>query len=123
MRRNGTLIGAMLVREGRADGMLCGTFGPYASHLNYVAEAIGLREGVHELAAMHLLMLPQQTVFICDTYINPDPTAEQLADMTLCWRRRRCAASGSSRGWPCCRIPASARPTRPPRARCARPWR
>ena len=46
MRRNGTLIGAMLVREGRADGMLCGTFGPYAAHLNYVAEAIGLREGV-----------------------------------------------------------------------------
>ena len=49
MRRNGTLIGAMLVREGRADGMLCGTFGPYASHLKYVAEAIGVREGVREL--------------------------------------------------------------------------
>ena len=83
MRRNGTLIGAMLVREGRADGMLCGTFGPYASHLSYVAEAIGVREGVRELAAMHLLMLPQQTVFICDTYINPDPTAAQLADIAL----------------------------------------
>jgi malate dehydrogenase (oxaloacetate-decarboxylating)(NADP+) len=83
MRRNGTLIGAMLVREGRADGMLCGTSGPYASHLKYVAEAIGVREGVRELAAMHLLMLPQQTVFVCDTYINPDPTAEQLADIAL----------------------------------------
>ena len=46
MRRNGTLIGAMLVREGKADGMLCGTFGPYAAHLKYIAEAIGLREGV-----------------------------------------------------------------------------
>ncbi len=46
LRRNGTLIGAMLVREGRADGMLCGTSGPYASHLKYVAEAIGVREGV-----------------------------------------------------------------------------
>ena len=83
MRRNGTLIGAMLVREGRADGMLCGTSGPYASHLKYVAEAIGMRKGARELAAMHLLMLPQQTVFVCDTYINHDPTAEQLADIAL----------------------------------------
>ncbi len=83
MRRNGTLIGAMLVRQGRADGMLCGTAGSYSSHLKYVAEAIGLREGVKELAAMHLLMLPKQTVFVCDTYINPEPTAAQLADMTV----------------------------------------
>jgi malate dehydrogenase (oxaloacetate-decarboxylating)(NADP+) len=83
MRRNGTLIGAMLVRDGRADGMLCGTSGPYAAHLKYVAEVIGLREGVNDFAAMHLLMLPRQTVFLCDTYINPEPTAEQLADMTL----------------------------------------
>ena len=83
MRRNGTLIGAMLVREGRADGMLCGTSGPYASHLKYVAEAIGMRKGARELAAMHLLMLPQQTVFVCDTYINPDPTADELADIAL----------------------------------------
>ena len=83
MRGNGTLVGAMLVREGRADGMLCGTSGRYASHLKYVVETIGMREGVRELAAMHLLMLPQQTVFICDTYINPDPTADQLADIAL----------------------------------------
>jgi malate dehydrogenase (oxaloacetate-decarboxylating)(NADP+) len=83
MRRNGTLIGAMLVREGRADGMLCGTAEPYASHLRYVAEAIGLRRGVNELAAMHVLMLPQQIVFLCDTYINPDPTAAQLVDIAL----------------------------------------
>ncbi|MFZ1428585.1 MAG: NADP-dependent malic enzyme [Geminicoccaceae bacterium] len=83
MRRNGTLIGAMLVHEGLADGMLCGTAGPYASHLKYVAEAIGLRDGVDDLAAMHLLMLPNQTVSICDTYINVDPSAEQLAGITL----------------------------------------
>ncbi|MFO1075832.1 MAG: phosphate acyltransferase, partial [Geminicoccaceae bacterium] len=83
LRRNGTLIAAMLVREGRADGMLCGTFGPYSTHLRYVSEAIGLREGVKDLAAMHLLMLPRQTVFICDTYINPEPTAEQLVAMAL----------------------------------------
>jgi len=83
LRRNGTLIGAMLVREGKADGMLCGTFGPYTAHLKYVADAIGLREGVNDFAAMHLLMLPKQTVFICDTYINPEPTADQLVDMTM----------------------------------------
>ena len=83
MRGNGTLLGAMLVHEGRADGMLCGTAGPYASHLRYIVETIGVREGVRELAAMHLLMLPQQTVFICDTYINADPSAAQLADIAL----------------------------------------
>ena len=83
LRGNSTLIAAMLVRQGRADGMLCGTFGPFASHLRHVAKAIGLRDGVKDLAAMHLLMLPRQTVFICDTYINPEPTAEQLVAMTL----------------------------------------
>ena len=119
MRGNGTLLGAMLVRAGRADGMLCGTSGTYSSHLEYVADAIGVREGVRELAAMHLLMLPQQTVFICDTYINPDPTAAS-SPTSRCSARRRCAASASSRAWRSCPIPASARPTRPARARCAR---
>jgi len=83
MRRNSTLIGAMLVRDGQADAMLCGTSGPYATHLKYVREAIGLRADLNDFAAMHLLMLPKQTVFICDTYINPEPTAAQLADMTV----------------------------------------
>ena len=83
MRRNSTLIAAMLVHDGQADGMLCGTFGPYASHLKYVRDVIGLRDGVANLAAMHLLMLPRQTVFICDTYINEDPSATELADMAV----------------------------------------
>jgi malate dehydrogenase (oxaloacetate-decarboxylating)(NADP+) len=73
----------MLVHDGQADGMLCGTSGPYASHLKYVREVIGLRDGVENLAAMHLLMLPRQTVFICDTYINEDPSATELADMAV----------------------------------------
>ena len=68
-------------RQGRRH--VVRTFGPYTAHLKYVADAIGLREGVNDFAAMHLLMLPQQTVFICDTYINPDPTADQLVDMTM----------------------------------------
>jgi malate dehydrogenase (oxaloacetate-decarboxylating)(NADP+) len=83
MRRNSTLIGAALVRQGKADGMLCGTSGPYAAHLGYVADVIGLQEGTRTLAAMNLLMLPGHTLFICDTAINPDPTAEQIAEMTL----------------------------------------
>ncbi|HET6518325.1 MAG TPA: phosphate acyltransferase, partial [Geminicoccaceae bacterium] len=82
-RRNATLIAAMLVRLGEADGMLCGTSGPYATHLKYVGDVVGLRDGCRGFAAMNLVMLPRHTLFICDTYINPDPSAEQLADMTL----------------------------------------
>jgi malate dehydrogenase (oxaloacetate-decarboxylating)(NADP+) len=81
LRRNGTLIAAMLLRQGKADGMLCGTFGPYRAHLRYVTEVVGLRPGVKTLAAMNLLQLPRHTIFVCDTYINPDPTAEQIAEM------------------------------------------
>ncbi|UEM24295.1 NADP-dependent malic enzyme (plasmid) [Skermanella mucosa] len=83
MRRNSTLIGAALVRQGKADGLLCGTSGPYATHLGYVADVIGLQEGTRNFAAMNLLMLPGHTLFICDTSINPDPTAEQIAEFTL----------------------------------------
>jgi malate dehydrogenase (oxaloacetate-decarboxylating)(NADP+) len=83
MRRNSTLIGAALVRQGKADGLLCGTSGPYAAHLGYVADVIGLQEGARNFAAMNLLMLPGHTLFICDTAINVDPTAEQIAEITL----------------------------------------
>ena len=82
VRRNGTLIAAMLLHQGRADGMLCGTFGPYRTHLRYLIEVVGLKSGVKTLAAMNLLQLPRHTIFVCDTYINPDPTAEQIAEMT-----------------------------------------
>jgi malate dehydrogenase (oxaloacetate-decarboxylating)(NADP+) len=83
MRRNGTLIAAMLLHQGKVDGLLCGTFGSYRSHLRYVAEVIGPKPGASILAAMNLLQLPRHTVFICDTYINHDPTAAQVAEMTL----------------------------------------
>src|SRR5918997_759205 len=81
VRRNGTLIAAVLLGQGRVDGMLCGTFGPYRAPLRHVADVIGLRPGVNTLAAMNLLQLPRHTIFVCDTYINPDPTAEQVAEM------------------------------------------
>src|SRR4051794_27690020 len=83
MRRNGTLIGAMLVRSGQVDGMLCGTFGVYATHLRYVEDVIGLKEDAHSFAAMSLLQLPRHTVFICDPYIHLGPTAEEIAEMTV----------------------------------------
>src|SRR6266446_1647613 len=83
MRRRHTLIGAMMIHRGEAEGMICGTFGTYASHLQYVDRVIGRRPGAEHFYAMNVLMLPKRTVFICDTYVNLDPTAEQLAEMTV----------------------------------------
>ncbi|MGH8703879.1 MAG: phosphate acyltransferase, partial [Burkholderiales bacterium] len=83
MRRRQTLIGAMLMYKGEADGMLCGTFGTHAQHLRYVDQVIGPRPGAKHYAAMNALMLPGRTVFICDTYVNADPDPETVAEMTV----------------------------------------
>jgi malate dehydrogenase (oxaloacetate-decarboxylating)(NADP+) len=83
MRRTQTLIGAMLMRKGEADGMLCGTSGAFAMHLHFIDQVIGLRPGVRNYAAMNALILPTRTVFICDTYVNDDPQADEIAEMTL----------------------------------------
>jgi malate dehydrogenase (oxaloacetate-decarboxylating)(NADP+) len=83
MRRHNTLIGAMLIHKGEADGMLCGTFGMHAEHLRYIEQVIGLRAGVRHYAAMNAIMLPARNLFICDTYVAEDPDAEHLAEMTL----------------------------------------
>jgi malate dehydrogenase (oxaloacetate-decarboxylating)(NADP+) len=83
MRRRHTLIGAMMMYKGEADGMLCGTFGTHALHLRFIDQVIGLRPGVRHYAAMNALILPARTVFICDTYVTPDPDAEHIAEMTL----------------------------------------
>ncbi|MES2355645.1 MAG: NADP-dependent malic enzyme [Pseudomonadota bacterium] len=82
MRRRHTLIGAMMIHRGEADGMVCGTFGSYDLHLHYIDQMIGRKPGVNHFYAMNMLMLPKRTVFICDTYVNLDPTAEQIAEMT-----------------------------------------
>ncbi len=85
MRRTLTLIGAMMIHLGDADGMLCGTFGTHALHRHYIDQVIGLRKGASIYAAMNAVLLPGRTVFLADTYVNPDPTAEQLAEIaTLC---------------------------------------
>jgi malate dehydrogenase (oxaloacetate-decarboxylating)(NADP+) len=83
MRSNNSLLAATMLRLGCADGMLCGTHGDYSEHLECVSKAIGFGSGRRIFAAMNLLMLPQHTVFICDTYINADPTAQELADITI----------------------------------------
>ncbi|HXL85068.1 MAG TPA: NADP-dependent malic enzyme, partial [Casimicrobiaceae bacterium] len=81
MRRRLTLIGAMMIHMGDADGMLCGTFGTHDAHRHYVDQVIGLRAGVKTWAAMNAVLLPNRTVFIADTYVNRDPTAEQIAEI------------------------------------------
>src|ERR1700716_574654 len=81
MRRRLTLIGAMMIHMGHADGMLCGMFGTHDAHRHYVDQVIGLRPGVKTWAAMNAVLLPNRTVFIADTYVNRDPTAEQIAEI------------------------------------------
>jgi len=81
MRRRLTLIGAMMIHMGDADGMLCGTFGAHSAHRHYVEQVVGLREGLTTWGAMNAVLLPDRTVFIADTYVNRDPTAEQIAEI------------------------------------------
>ncbi len=83
MRRRHTLIGAMMIHRGDADGLICGTFGTHDLHLHYIDQVIGKRPGVGSYYAMNLLMLPRRTVVICDTYVNVDPSPEQILEMTM----------------------------------------
>ena len=83
MRIRPTLIGTMLIRRGDGDALLCGTSGRFADHLKYVRDVIGLRTGVHTLATMQMLILHGRQLFICDTHVNRDPGAEEIAEMTL----------------------------------------
>jgi malate dehydrogenase (oxaloacetate-decarboxylating)(NADP+) len=81
MRRRTTLIGAMLMKKGEADGMLCGTISTTARHLHYIDQVLGRRAGAHVYGAMTGLILPGRQVFIVDTHVNLDPSAEQLAEL------------------------------------------
>jgi malate dehydrogenase (oxaloacetate-decarboxylating)(NADP+) len=83
MRRRLTLIGAMLLKTGEVDGMLCGTWGSTAMHLSYIDHVIGLREGAKTYAAMNCLLMPGRQVMLVDTHVNYDPTAEQIAEITV----------------------------------------
>ncbi len=83
MRRRLTLIGAMMIHMGDADGMICGTFGAFQLHLMYVDQVIGRRPGASVYAAMNTLMLPNRQVTLVDTHVNLDPSAPQIAEITL----------------------------------------
>ena len=83
MRRRLTLIGCMLLHKSEVDGLLCGTWGTTALHLQYIEPVIGLRAGVKTFACMNSLLLPGRQVMIVDTHVNYDPTAEQLAEITV----------------------------------------
>ncbi len=83
VRKHNSLIGVMLLQRGDADAMLCGVASRYDNQLKYVQEVIGLKSDVKTFAAMNVLMLPDQTLFICDTHVNENPSAEEIADMAI----------------------------------------
>lgn len=81
VRRRSTLIGAVMIHKGEADGMICGTVSTTAAHLRYIDQVIGGTNCVY--AAMNGLVLPGRQIFLTDTHVNIDPTAEQLAEITI----------------------------------------
>ena len=83
MRRRHTLIGAMAIHKGDADGMICGTFGSTDLHLHYIDQVLGKRAGANTYAAMNALILPDRQLVLVDTHVNENPTAEQLAEITI----------------------------------------
>ena len=83
VRTSSTVIAALAVRKGVADAMLCGIEGRFSRHLRHVRDIIGLAPGVRELAAMALLITPKGDFFLCDTQIQSEPTASDLAEMTV----------------------------------------
>ncbi len=83
MRRRHSLIGAMMIKKGDADGMICGTFGTTQLHLNYIDQVLGKRPGANVYAAMNVLVLPERQLVMVDTHVNENPSAEQLAEITI----------------------------------------
>ena len=83
VRSSPTLIAALAVHLGDADAMIAGAYGRFRTHFNHVRDVIGLREGVKHMAALSLLVMPTRSLFIADTYVNEDPDAETLAEITL----------------------------------------
>jgi malate dehydrogenase (oxaloacetate-decarboxylating)(NADP+) len=83
MRRRHTLIGAMMVHKGDADGMICGTYGTTDVHLRYIDHVLGKREGVNVYAAMNGLIMQDRQVVLVDTHVNENPSAEQIAEITM----------------------------------------
>ncbi len=83
VRTRAAVIAALMVYRGEADAMICGIIGRYHRQLAHIESVLGRRPGVRNLAAMSTLILPKGTFFLCDTYVNRDPTAQQIAEMTV----------------------------------------
>ncbi len=83
VRTRNAVIGALAVRRGDADALICGVIGRYARQLQYVEDIIGRREGVANLCAIQVLVAPRGTVFFADTNVNYDPTAAQIAETAI----------------------------------------
>ncbi len=83
VRTNTTVIAALMMLRGEADTMICGTYGQYDWHVRYVRDVIGLKDGGRDLSAMSALILPKGTFFFCDTHVTPEPTVEELVEMTI----------------------------------------
>jgi len=83
MRRRTTLIAAMLMKKGEGDGLICGTISSSGRHLKYVDRVLGKKPGTTVYGAMSALVLPGRQLFIVDTHVNLDPTAEELAEITV----------------------------------------
>jgi malate dehydrogenase (oxaloacetate-decarboxylating)(NADP+) len=83
VRSSPTLIAALAVRLGDADAMIAGAYGRFRTHFNHVRDVIGTREGVQHMAGLSLLVMPTRSLFIADTYVNEDPDADALAEITL----------------------------------------
>ena len=83
VRTNNTVIAALAVRRGEADAMVAGPVGRYHAHLKAILDVIGLESGARVAAALSILLLRRGTFFLCDTYINPEPSAEEIAEIAM----------------------------------------
>ena len=91
LRTRSTVLAAMILKLGEAEAMMCGTIGHFQRHLEHVVSILGLAPGVSGAATMNVMIMPKGTFFICDTYVRPDPTAEEIAEMALlCAEEIRC---------------------------------
>jgi malate dehydrogenase (oxaloacetate-decarboxylating)(NADP+) len=83
LRQDNTIIGAVLLQLGYAEGMICGVSGRFGHHLRQVEEIIGKAPGVKTMAAMNHLLLPGRALFLCDTHVNENPDAEEIAEIAM----------------------------------------
>jgi malate dehydrogenase (oxaloacetate-decarboxylating)(NADP+) len=83
VRVDPTVIACLMLHRGEADAMLCGAVGPFQSHLKHVLDIVGKAPGVRQLAALNAVVMPTGTYFFCDTFVTPEPSAEEIAEMTV----------------------------------------